>query len=76
MDPSAPLFKLPNYRGALRPAPWSYITLTSDLEHSLKYNSHPKCPHCAGKGYLKDGARPYLCMCTIRGLNQTGPSMP
>lgn len=73
MDSSGALFKLPNYSGLLRPAPWSYIKLTDDLEASLKYNSHPQCPHCAGKGYLKDGLKPYLCTCTIRNSDGSMP---
>jgi hypothetical protein len=48
---------LPDFKGVLGPAPWSGFRLTAAIEANLRQAASPKCPQCAGAGYLGPGAK-------------------
>lgn len=68
---------LPDFKGILRPASWSGFKLTAQIEANLRQAASPKCPQCAGAGYLDAGAKilldtVQLCPCVHRAEERRG----
>ena len=62
--------RLPKYAGSLAPAPWSGIRFSTETVELLKKAADPKCPACAGAGYVQDGqaAEIHQCHCVNRPI--------
>ena len=60
------LFKLPDYKGPLGPAPWSAVVLTGDLERSLREAALRGCASCGGSGFSREKDKVHPCHCINR----------
>lgn len=68
---------LPDFKGVLGPASWSGFRLTAAIEANLRQAASPKCPQCAGAGYLGPGGKTLgdtvqLCPCVHRAEERRG----
>lgn len=61
--------KLPDYRGALSPAPWSALRLTDEAAATLRSAALRGCPQCLGAGYYKRNGAIHACHCVNRPPN-------